>query len=194
VNPATPLPNIEAVWTPAVQQSVYRSLLHATAYPGTACELTTQVAQEPAWLAALACIVDHSVTLCDLHSLCDERTCNFLGCTAADIRDAAYVLADAVRPATAEHQPTCGSLVAPELGATIVLRVDGLGHGARELLLRGPGIAERRRVAVAGLDESWLRARRRWCAGYPRGVDLLLCDRRQVLALPRTTRIDEEER
>ncbi|HCW91511.1 MAG TPA: carbon-phosphorus lyase subunit PhnH, partial [Marinobacter sp.] len=40
-----------------------------------------------------------------------------------------------------------------------------------------------------GLTSQWLAERARWNRNFPMGVDLILVDDTQVVALPRTTRI-----
>jgi len=181
-------PTLDAVWTAPVQQAVYRHLLHAMGYPGSRCRLAVDLAGSSAAVATLASVVDQSVALCDLHHLLDERTLRFLGCSPAPIETAAYVLADGARAVGADLQPDIGTMLVPEAGATLVLQL-GPGGDALEMELTGPGIPDSTRVAITGLDPSWIVRRAAWCAGYPRGVDLLLCDADSVLALPRTTRI-----
>lgn len=82
-----------------------------------------------------------------------------------------------------------GSETYPDRSATLILPVDGFGDG-EALILAGPGIEARRTVTVRGLPEDFLSARTRNAALFPRGQDLVLVAGSQLMALPRTTRIE----
>jgi len=73
----------------------------------------------------------------------------------------------------------------PDRSATLIIEVSHLAEGG-PLILRGPGIADRRSLTVGGLPPSF---RDRWAANhalFPRGVDVLLtCDDR-LAGLPRS--------
>lgn len=81
-----------------------------------------------------------------------------------------------------------GTATCPEVATTLVLEVDAFGSG-RMLALSGPGIARTASVGVQGLPDMFLR---RWNdnhALFPRGIDVVLTAGRDMLCLPRTTRI-----
>jgi alpha-D-ribose 1-methylphosphonate 5-triphosphate synthase subunit PhnH len=46
-----------------------------------------------------------------------------------------------------------------------------------------------RDIAVQGLNSAWFELREGWNASFPMGVDIVLLAGKQVMALPRTTRI-----
>lgn len=77
----------------------------------------------------------------------------------------------------------------PERSTTIVLSVQAL-EGGPELRLRGPGIKDNVRISPPSLPadfaSQWQQNRTR----FPRGVDLLMVSGSDVLALPRTTRVE----
>lgn len=178
---------LETVWSEAAQQRVYRRLLQALARPGTIADLADLDLGAPAWTAVLACLGDEAVTLADPLGLLDARTRGLLGMPSSGAAEAAFVIAVGSRPPPAGLQPRNGTLLDPELGATLVLTVDALGQG-RGLDLRGPGIATTTTLGVGDLDPAWIALRHR-LDDAPRGIDLVLVDRTRCACLPRTTRI-----
>ncbi len=83
----------------------------------------------------------------------------------------------------------CGTEISPERGATLVLQVDHLDRGTT-LHLSGPGIETRRDIAPslpAAVREYLLARTRR----FPLGIDFLLVCADGLLALPRTTIVEE---
>jgi len=94
------------------------------------------------------------------------------------------------------RQLDLGTDDAPQSSATLLLEVDALSDaplpGAVALNLRGPGIASARNVAVAGLTAEFWRWRTTLQAHLPRGIDLVLVCDTQVVAIPRSTRIESE--
>jgi len=78
----------------------------------------------------------------------------------------------------------------PDRSATLILPVESL-HGGPTLRLTGPGIATSATVAPCGLPAGFLAAREANRALFPQGHDLVLVCGPHLLALPRTTRIEE---
>lgn len=198
----TSRPHLDAVWTPSVQQQVYRCVLQASAYAGSIQQVPAIHQPAPVWLAVLASLVDHSVSLHDLSQRIDSKQLSFLGCTQGSWSTSGFILASGTQ-APPDEMPQLGSLVEPELGATLVIVIKdahSLDHSADAaaavqsteqltLTLSGPGIASTTTCAVNGLHRDWLTARTSWCAGYPCGVDLLLTTEHSVIAIPRTTQV-----
>ncbi|MFV9506069.1 MAG: phosphonate C-P lyase system protein PhnH [Oscillochloridaceae bacterium umkhey_bin13] len=83
-------------------------------------------------------------------------------------------------------QAPVGTYRDPDLGATLVLGCQ-FTMGTT-LLLSGPGLAQPRTLAVAGLPEQLWALRQ--ATSYPRGWDLVLLDGSQMVGLPRTTRLE----
>jgi len=167
------------------QQVVFRRLLEATSRPGTRVELGAA----PSWLSALAALCDSVVTLADPQGLLAATDWNFLQAVPAEPDQADFVLLRGDLPPPEGFRPQLGSLSEPEYGATILLA--GVEPGEQLLQLSGPGIRDRLQVGVQGLHGGWLAAREGWTSAFPTGVDLLLCGRHSLLALPRTTRVTE---
>lgn len=101
---------------------------------------------------------------------------------------AAFVLATGAAPALASLPQ--GSEEEPQNGATLVLQVEALipGEGWR---LTGPGIESAHRLRVDGAPAGFLAAWAANRAGFPCGVDVVLCAGDRLAALPRTVSIAE---
>lgn len=89
-----------------------------------------------------------------------------------------------------------GSEEKPHLSTTLIievpaLRAEGEPHlpGESQLVLEGPGIASRRELGVLGLTPAQCELLRSNQSQFPRGLDILLTCRDQVVALSRSTRI-----
>lgn len=82
-----------------------------------------------------------------------------------------------------------GSDESPELGASLLVQVAGLKPESGATW-SGPGIAATRRVAVAGIDAGFWPARAGLAPLFPRGLDIFFCAGEQVVALPRTTKVE----
>jgi alpha-D-ribose 1-methylphosphonate 5-triphosphate synthase subunit PhnH len=177
-------PDLLRFWQPAMQQTMFRTLLKAFSYPGEPARL----ADADGAVAILATLVDAETTISDPHQLLSDLTRTRLNAPLTDPGRAGYVIARGdLEP---DFSPKLGRLESPESGATLVIVVDPLsgGHCWR---LSGPGVEKFRHIRVRGLDASWLCARNNWCSGFPLGVDLILTDQQHCLALPRTTLIED---
>lgn len=182
---------VPAIFTPAVQQRVYRRLLTAMAYAGRIEDLDPVIGDERAALAVLATLVDHAIGLADPQDLLKTDERRFLGTRDATPEEADFVLLDGRRPPPTGFEPRLGTIPCPDRSTTLVLEVGRLGAG-EPLRLTGPGIADRLELRVDHLDQAWLAARTAWCVAFPLGVDLILCDAARIACLPRTTRIEKE--
>jgi alpha-D-ribose 1-methylphosphonate 5-triphosphate synthase subunit PhnH len=61
--------------------------------------------------------------------------------------------------------------------------------GNHSLHLSGPGIESTTSISVDGLHPAWIAARQEWVSAFPLGVDFVLCDEHNFVAMPRTTQI-----
>lgn len=176
--------SLPALWHPVVQQQAYRQIMHACSRPGEICRL-----QHDALLLTLATLLDGATTLADPCGLVSGLDMARLETSMVEPERAQFVLArgDVDGPA---FSPCLGTLESPESGATVLLHVAALDQGVK-LHLGGPGIVDTREIAVQGMNPAWLAARREWNSAFPMGVDMLLLAGRQLMALPRTTRIEE---
>jgi alpha-D-ribose 1-methylphosphonate 5-triphosphate synthase subunit PhnH len=182
-------------------QRVFRAVMNALARPGSIQSLGVALDPPPGLPAGLAAI---ALTLADHETpLWLDGTLAACGAVTAYLRfhtgatlvpdpaDAAFALVadpagilpfDRFSPGTAEF---------PDRSTTLVLAVETL-RDEEPLTLAGPGIAVRAHLAAAPRPADL--AARLAANGvlFPRGVDLLFVTAREVVGLPRTTRIVKE--
>jgi alpha-D-ribose 1-methylphosphonate 5-triphosphate synthase subunit PhnH len=83
-----------------------------------------------------------------------------------------------------------GTDVAPQDGATVLLVVPRMEAGAGPLRWRGPGIEHEHRLAIGGLGDAFWAWRRAQQAGFPCGLDVVFTAGHDLVALPRSTRVE----
>ena len=90
-----------------------------------------------------------------------------------------------------------GTLLNPHASATLFIEVADLGasNNAERMFIKGPGIKGEKTISAFGAN-NWLQAREIKNAEFPLGIDMFFLDTAgNILALPRTTRIfDQEEK
>ena len=170
------------------EQAAFRAMLQALSYPGRVVELPAT--HGPAWLQALACLIDASTELADMNQELSPSLWLQLGAKPTEAERSRFVLADANQPPAFE--PCLGTLESPEGGATVLLRCAAVGEGPA-LSLSGPGIRQIITARATGVHPQWWASRARWCASFPTGADFLLADEHRLLALPRTTVLARSE-
>lgn len=179
--------NLAGVWTPPVQQQNFRALLDAMSRPGLITTIESSD-QHPAYLGVLAALLDGEVSLADTTGSLSQQDWTLLQTQQAAVSSADYILSCGKQPLA--EQPKLGTLPSPELSATLVIRVESLGEGELFLHLSGPGIRFESKVRIGGLNTRWLAQRETWRSAFPLGVDIILVDDNQALALPRTTNVE----
>jgi alpha-D-ribose 1-methylphosphonate 5-triphosphate synthase subunit PhnH len=97
-----------------------------------------------------------------------------------------FVAAPAAAPPFASFAQ--GSLEYPDRSTTLVLQVARLAEGDG-MVLRGPGIADTRRLAASPLPADFLDQLADNRARFPRGVDILLTAPNAVAGLPRSLHV-----
>lgn len=180
--------SLDPIWLPDTQQIHFRQLLEAMARPGKCYPLTTVPEEGPSVLAVLSTLLDAEVSLADPHDLLRSDDWPMLQATSASAEQADYVVCNGNR--VPNFTPKLGTLPSPEQSATLILVVDELGEGDNQLNLTGPGIADTENLLIKGLDKQWLAMREDWVCAFPLGVDLILVDGKQLVALPRTTKLE----
>jgi alpha-D-ribose 1-methylphosphonate 5-triphosphate synthase subunit PhnH len=174
-------------------QACFRAVLDAMARPGQIVTVAAAMDPPPMLDTATAAV---------LLTLADTDTPLWLDAAASPARDwiafhcgapaataGSATLALALGPVRLDAFPA-GTDDAPEQGATLILQLTALGHGA-VLELSGPGLAAPSTLAADGLPNGFVAE---WAANralFPRGVDIILCAGNQLAALPRTVRIRE---
>lgn len=181
---------LEAIWHFDIQQKIFRQLLNCFALPGTIGDLRDFLDDSPALLGVLAVLLDASVRFNDNAKLLKDRERRLLRAKEVKVSEANFAIFDGISPPPVGFTPNLGTLPSPEQGATLILQGSNLGKGDLSLKLTGPGIPESRLVKIAGFDPTWWLIRQEWVMNFPLGVDLLLVDKTQVMAIPRTTQLE----
>lgn len=171
-------------WEPLRQQAAFRALMNAFSYPGRVSAI--HGAGGGALVAALAALLDASVTLADPDGQLDAGLLPLFEARLLPAPQAAFVVARGDRAPC--FAPALGTLGSPEHAATVLVTVAALGEGDA-LRLSGPGCDGHVKLQVHGLHPAWLDARAAWNANFPMGVDMILVDSTQLAALPRTTTV-----
>ncbi|WP_048648257.1 phosphonate C-P lyase system protein PhnH [Nitratireductor soli] len=183
-------------------QSMFRAVMQALAEPGTVhrgIALTRPPAPltpEAAGVALTLCDQDTPVWL-DPALRAEEAVGTWLAFhTGAPLAntpaDAHFIfVADAENLIGLENFAQ-GTQEYPDRSATLVLQVKSLTGGA-ELVLEGPGIESRARLSPHPMPRHFARQWAQNRARFPRGIDIVLVSREGLAALPRTTRIVNQE-
>lgn len=175
-------------------QASFRAILEAMSRPGRVQRMRARITP-PAPLcnaaaAALLSLADADTPLwLDAGDAVAEWLRFHCGAPVTpNLKEARFVLVCDVAPSL--EMLDIGSDEDPQLGATLILQVDGLvaGDGWR---LTGPGIHHEHRLRVLGAPAGFVFA---WAANhalFPRGIDVLLCAGDSIVALPRSVMIAE---
>lgn len=181
-------------------QSIFHSVMHAMAEPGTVHEIDA-VVQPPAALGRVAGAV--ALTLCDhdtviwldpslaRHSAVHQWLSFHCGSRiTTDMAEAQFAfVADALHlPALSDFAQ--GSQEYPDRSTTIILQVESLDDGDISLQLRGPGILDVAEISPSSLPQGLVAQWRQNNALFPRGVDLILTAPDALACIARTTRIE----
>ncbi|WP_152024152.1 phosphonate C-P lyase system protein PhnH [Natronomonas moolapensis] len=171
-------------------RACFRALVDAMSRPGTVATAPT----EPADHAVLSTLVDHEVTCFTPDETIRTALENEGRLTATEAEQASIVHA----PTPGEcpvSDLTRGSLKEPSDGATVVYCVDRLETSPTEnagttLVVSGPGVPGRRRLAVDGFSANDARELADVQSTYPRGVDAVLTTERSIAAIPRSVALE----
>jgi len=176
-------------------QACFRAVLDAMARPGTRLPagqgLTPPAPLDPATAAVLLTLVDHDTPLWLDPASAVARDWVAFHCGAGFTElpsHAAFAVALAL-PDLATLSP--GTHEQPETAATLILQVDSLTAGTR-YRLRGPGLRESSTLSVRGLPDDFVTIWQRNRAGFPLGVDLVLCAGTTLAALPRGVAVEAD--
>lgn len=184
-------------------RDVFRAVLDAMAEPGRVIPVAG-IAEAPAPLspvaaAVVATLADFETTVWRDATLSTEATAAWIAFhTGAPLAEDAgsadfAVIADAAGTPGWETFAV-GTDVDPSHSTTAILQVAGFDEtlaGAHRYRLSGPGIETVREVTIAGAPADLAARGAANRALFPRGIDLVLAGPSAVMALPRTTRIEE---
>ncbi|GHA20374.1 phosphonate C-P lyase system protein PhnH [Oceanisphaera arctica] len=194
---------ITTAFTDAIHdsQACFRRLLTAMSEPGTRVELDR--AGEFGDLSAgtvqvLLTLADSSTRLWLSSTLREDQTAcdNLRFHVAAPLVEQASGADFAVL--SQADLAACGAVLQslpmgceeyPDQGATLVIETDSLAAGP-ELVLSGPGIPERRPVRLGSLPQALVRFLSERDLSSPLGIDLIFVCDRELVAIPRSTRVE----
>jgi len=179
---------LDPIWQPDTQQANFRLLLDAMAHPGCCYELNAVLIKGLTALPVLATLLDAEVSLADPYNLLREKDWSMLQAKTALPAQADYILCNGSH--VPNFAPKLGALPCPEQSATLLLTIDQIGHGDINIKLSGPGIQGFESLAIKGLLPQWLLKREEWVSSFPLGVDLMLIAGCQVIAIPRSTKVE----
>lgn len=176
----------------------FRAFLDALANPGQVQDLPVPAATDrqllPEFVSTLLTLTDHDTPIWLADGYRSEAVRAFIGFhtgapIVSDPERAQFAFCDGASLPRLDAF-NLGTQEYPDRSTTIVLSVPSL-TGGPELTLRGPGIKTSMNIAPQGLQGDFVL---QWADNrgqFPRGVDLLLVAKGQVLGLPRSTRIEE---
>ncbi|OZI32496.1 phosphonate C-P lyase system protein PhnH [Bordetella genomosp. 10] len=183
---------------PGVQaQAVFRVALQAMAEPGLPRALPADCGVPAGLSPALAALL---LTLADVDTPVwlppglDGAVAAFLrfhcGCPLVETpAEASFVVVPAGHAAPGLADCNAGDPAYPDRSTTMLIEVAGW-QGGPALRLTGPGIADARALAPAGLPADFRRQLTVNHRRFPQGVDVLLTHGREICGLPRTTRVE----
>lgn len=192
-------------------QTVYRKILNCLARPGTTENITTESTRLNLELPLSKNLMAMAFTLLDsevsfaaittAQMAVERRIQQLTYAKKTTVAQADYIFITQETSAATIHQVITdaknGTLLNPHAAATLIVEVPELFErpNAESLLIKGPGIKGEKEFTVAGCND-WLQARETKNAEFPLGIDMFFVDTAgNILALPRTTRIfDQEER
>lgn len=175
-------------------QATFRTVMEAMARPGTIRRLAGVAAPAPLSPTAAAIaltLLDYETPFwLDAPLAATGEVARFISFhtgarVTADPADAAFAFVAAPAAAPPFTAFAQGSAEYPDRSTTLVLQVAHLAEDAG-MLLRGPGIAETRRLAASPLPADFLDQFADNRAQFPRGVDILLAASDAVAGLPRS--------
>ncbi len=190
-------------------QKHYRTILQATARPGTIGQLDDAALDVPPQLNRASALIALALFTGDVSyhlDLAAADTDQFLRReTAAKLAKAVqadFLIFPSGQHYSALREARTGTLTFPDQGATAIVQAEAISpapiSGGIRLLLNGPGIETEADVFVRGVSSELFEVLRELNAEFPLGVDAFFtCDSLSagpcVLALPRTTRVRWEQ-
>jgi alpha-D-ribose 1-methylphosphonate 5-triphosphate synthase subunit PhnH len=180
-------------------QRIFRSVLDAMAHPGRPVPIDplppAPVPLHPATTAVCLTLLDFETPLWLDGGARTAETVSHLrfhcGCPLTDDpeRGRFVVVADPARMPGLDHFDL-GTDEHPDRSATVIVQAQAIRAGVGKRL-SGPGIQHEARLAADGLPARFWDALRDNHRRFPRGVDVLLTAGAILVALPRSTRVED---
>ncbi len=180
----------ESIWEPVNQQRIFRKLMDIMTRPGEIKDLAEFVLDSTAARGVLATLLDAEVSLSDHDQQLPVSDWPLLQANSNNSENADYIFCSG--SSTPDFEPRLGTLPSPDLSATIIINIKNLSRGSDPgcLQLSGPGIKTKSMINIEGLSPVWLEKRESWICNFPLGVDMILVDQTQIVAIPRTTKVE----
>lgn len=178
-------------------QAIFRNVMEAFAHPGRVIDLSGMV-RVPSGLteaagAFLAALADYDTPVW-FEKGAEDAAAWLAFHTGApvieNVATAAFAILAAGSVVEEWSRFPAGTSSYPDRSATLLLPVDSLTDGPA-LQLAGPGIETTASIAPSGLPGGFVGAIAANRAKFPLGFDVVLVCGAQAVALPRTTRIEE---
>ena len=186
-------------------QKHYRTLLQATARPGTIGQLDDIFLEIPPQLSRATTLVVLALFSSDVSYFieCGEESSSHLieaetRARRVEAGQADFLILPDANRLSALETARAGTLAYPDMGATAIIQVTAISPapitGALRLRLTGPGIEDEAEVFVLGAGGQLFDLLRELNAEFPMGIDTFFtCNSLSagpcVLALPRTTQV-----
>lgn len=178
-------------------QAVFRQLLDAMAHPGTIREISVDLTPETPLHEASGAVL---LTLMDFEtpfwSDLDFKSPGVQWLrfhTGAPLtstaRQAGFALVTDYDKFTTPDMFNCGTAQAPDFSCTLIIHTRGMDDRGR-IRMTGPGIQREHYVNIKGPREVFFTNRTRITHEYPLGIDMIFVCERQLMAVPRTTRME----
>ena len=188
-------------------QSVFRILLNAMSRPGRIYEMEPFIGgwnfpvaggfgNEGAFLVpVLMTFLDREVSFCVTGDKgTAKEIAEFTGSHISVTGDADFVIVPHGGKSRTVFDAKRGVMKYPDEGATIIFCVERLSEEIEAILrleLRGPGIADTRRLSIAGIDPETFTCLNEVNSEFPLGVDSFFVDKEgRLAAIPRSTAIE----
>lgn len=183
-------------------QQIYRLTLDAMARPGKVNSLPALRLKPPDGLnwgaAAIALtLFDSEAGFCSLSA--GQAAGNYLtlntGAALRPVATAEFVIAGGEQPLPELGEASCGTLLSPELGATLLIMVKQLSPtgGEIKLQLAGPGIKGSSLLFISGLAPENLATVAQLNREFPLGVDVIyIDDAGHIACVPRSSSLQWE--
>ncbi|RJG47680.1 phosphonate C-P lyase system protein PhnH [Motilimonas pumila] len=183
----------------ADSQFCFRHILTAMSEPGTVCQLN----KHPGFMPL------HAATSQVLLTLCDQDTGIYLSANLANEAELAaltdnlafhcqapLVVAEQADFAVVDGQEEvamssfkAGTHLLPETNCTLVIQTNGFHHGPL-YRLTGPGIEHHKHVQLGYLSPTITEHLIAPKQAFPLGLDLIFCAGEDIIAIPRTTKVE----
>ncbi|MEL7082978.1 MAG: phosphonate C-P lyase system protein PhnH [Cyanobacteria bacterium J06597_1] len=177
-------------------QQTFRALLHALSHPGSPTKIGVQLGHpdelHPACAAACLTLLDIDTQMWvqpDFSSEVIDWLVFHAGCRFVDSScEADFALVKQGQSLPSLAQFNWGTPEIPEQSTTVLVQTDRFDAG-ESAVIQGPGIQTQQEIALGELPDCFCSEWQENALSYPLGIDMLwFCDR-QIIGLPRTSRL-----